>query len=47
MKKPKSSTTSGKGVYSTLGIDRSDGKNKKKRPLTRKEVILEVAVLLF
>jgi hypothetical protein len=39
--KQKSSTTSGKGTYGQLGIDidRAEG-NKKKKPLSRKEVMV-------
>jgi hypothetical protein len=38
MRKQKSSTTSGKGVYNNLGIDGGQRSAKKKKELTRKEV---------
>jgi hypothetical protein len=38
MRKQKSSTTSGKGVYNNLGIDGGQRSTKKKKELTRKEV---------
>lgn len=40
MRKQKSSTTSGKGVYNNLGIDGGQrSSNKKKKEPTRKEVM--------